>query len=712
MAQLTLVRARKTQSAHTAKSGFRPDVQGLRAIAVGLVLFYHAGAPFLPGGFVGVDVFFVISGFLITGILLKEAQGSRSISLAGFYARRAKRILPAATVVLLAVSGATILMLPRTRWDDIAGQILGSAFNVVNWVFAGSAIDYLNSDDAASPVQHFWTLSVEEQFYLLWPILLAAALYFGHGRSAATGSRNKILANWPRFRRFTIIGVLAITLPSLVFSIYFTGVNPGAAYFVTTTRLWELGIGSVVAVFAPELRNMNAKAASVVGWVGLGAIVISGLFYSSATPFPGMAACLPTLGAAGVIIAGMAGRDRRGVGRILSVAPARWVGDISYSLYLWHWPMIVIGTYLMGELGFQQGLIIVSVAIIPAYLSYRFVEVPLKDLKVTSGVALQSGAIAIMVTAIFAVGILLIPKPSPEAGYVPPVVMPGATATAASLTGAELLATEPATGQPKDSVGHFMPSALTASADNPAVYKDGCHQSVTQAQPTACTYGEPGAAFRVAVVGDSHAAQWVPALTRLAKENGWRVDSYTKSSCPFVGTPILAEGKQRVYDECTAWNNSVTTALTGSDRPNLVLVTGQSYSTTGEASFAEGLASAWSKLRDADVPFAVLIDTPRPGIDIPECVITNSGTLTKCAVSKDKALANGSADQRVAARSLTGVHEVDMNEFICPAKECAPIIGNVLVYRDSNHLTATYSATLAPALGSRLSEILPPEAVK
>jgi peptidoglycan/LPS O-acetylase OafA/YrhL/lysophospholipase L1-like esterase len=702
----TLTKSRFMPIEGAKNSSFRPDVQGLRAVAVLLVLVYHAGAPFLPGGFIGVDVFFVISGFLITGILLREVSKSSGLSLTGFYARRAKRILPAATVVLIAAAVATVVFLPRTRWDDTAWQLVGSAFNVVNWVFASSAIDYLNSDEAASPVQHFWTLAVEEQFYMLWPLLLVGSLLLSRRRSF--GRKQPI--DTKRFKRLTTIAVLAVSLPSLAFSAYYTEANPGAAYFVSTTRMWELGTGAMVAIFAPQLKHLGTKSATLLGWSGLVAILAAGVALSSATPFPGVAACLPTFGGAAVIVAGMGGRDRRGVGKLLSVWPATRVGDISYSLYLWHWPIIVVGTYLLGGLQFHQGLLLVAAAFIPAYLSFRYIETPLKDSKQSDGVALQAGAIAILISAVMAMGILLVPKPAAQAAFVPQVAIPGATAAPVVLTGAELLAKEPAVGQPKDTTGPFTPSVLEAAKDNPAVYNDGCHQAVTEVEPEACVYGKANAAYRIAVVGDSHAAQWVPALTRLARENGWQLESYSKSSCPFVGTPIMAEGKKRVYDECTTWNGNVAAALTGAKRPDLVLLTGQSYATSGEQTFAQGLASAWSRLREASVPFAVVMDTPRPGIDVPECVSANLESLTKCAVDRDIAMRNGSTDQREAATVLGNVAQIDMTQFICPGARCSPIVGNVLVYRDSNHLTATYSTSLSPAFGAHLAKLGAPMA--
>lgn len=674
------------------------------------MLLYHAHAPFMPGGFVGVDVFFVISGFLITGLLLKEANQTGTISLAAFYARRAKRILPAATLVLLTTALLTYLILPRTRWDDTATHILASAFNVVNWVLAGSAIDYLAGDDAASPVQHFWTLAVEEQFYIIWPVLIVGAMLIStsgrpsHFRGLASGYN-------PELRTALIkVAVILLTVPSLLWSAFYTEAEPGAAYFVTTTRAWELGIGAAVAVFAGSLERLPSLARGLLSWAGLAAIVAASLFYTSETPFPGSAALLPTLGAAAVIIGGMGGRDRLAAGRILCVRPMVWTGNISYSLYLWHWPLIVVATYLLEGLSFLQGLCVVVLSLIPAYLSFRFVEKPMLNstsLKTDNAASLQIGANLMLVAGIAAVSILLIPKPVSTAGFVPqkPLAETGSKPVAAPV-GAALLAQDPEVGKVTDIVAAFQPAALDAASDNPAVYDMGCHQTATGTEAKSCVFGNEASDFSIAVVGDSHAAQWVPALTDVAQKNGWRLESFTKSACSFTRATLTYEGG--AYDTCTAWNQAVTTALTGPSRPDFVLVTSSDYEgrQPGLTSI-EGFTDAWASLRNAGVPFAVLADTPRPGINVPECVSANPEQLSKCAVDWAKAGQNGTADLLEAAKNIGNVPVVDVNRMICPESVCAPIVGQVLVYRDTNHLTATYAKSLAGPLGTQLEKLVP-----
>lgn len=685
-------------------SGFRKDIQGLRAVAVAIVLLYHARAPFMSGGFVGVDVFFVISGFLITGLLLKEAESNGTVSLTGFYARRAKRILPAATLVLVASALMTYTLLPRTRWDDTAWQILGAAFNVVNWILAGSAVDYLAGDDAASPVQHFWTLAVEEQFYIVWPLLIAAALFFSRAHGTFIGAGNRI--NFERRKQLIRVALLILTVPSLAWSVYYTAAEPGSAYFVTTTRSWELGIGAIVAVFATSLHRISNHIAAILSWSGLAAIAVSATLYTSETPFPGYAALLPTLGAAAVIVGGMGGRSASGAGSLLSLRPFTWVGDISYSLYLWHWPLIVVATYFWEGLTFAQGLVVVVLSAVPAYLSYRYVEKPIlqsDQMKASDGLSLQMGTVLILVASLAAMAILLIPKPVSTAGFVPqePLSVAGDAQVRPAL-GAELLASDPSLGEVVDRVGNFQPSPLEAATDNPVVYEDGCHQSAPETEVQACVFGDRESDFEIAIVGDSHAAQWVPALTRIAEKNEWRMTSYTKSACPLT-TAMMPGDKGSDYVECSQWNTAVLDTLTGASRPDFVLLTSSSYnSTSPEVSHVEGLVGAWSALKEAKVPFAVLADTPHPKIDVPECVSANPEDLSECAVPREEAEKNGLPAQLEASNALGDVAVLNLNRFICPETQCPAVIGNVLVYRDTNHLTATYASTLATSLEDEL----------
>jgi len=700
----------------------RMDIQGLRAIAVGLVVLNHAGAGWLPGGYVGVDVFFVISGFLITGLLLKEARSSGRISLGNFYARRAKRILPAASVVLVATAVLTMQFLPRGRLEETAWQIIGSALYVVNWMLADQAVDYLNADAAPSAVQHFWTLAVEEQFYLLWPLLVLLAVHFSR-RSIASESRTReTVVRKPTRQRLIVAAILTVTVPSLAWSIWQTEQNPAAAYFQTTTRLWELGIGACVAVFAVSLRRLPAGSARVLGWGGLAAIAVAALFFDTQTPFPSYYALLPTCGAAAIIVAGMGTERDAGVGALLSTRPMVWVGDLSYSLYLWHWPLIVVATYqLGGSIHFSQGLVVVAGATVLSYLSWRFIEQPIlnaRSLKVRPRRALAMGALLMSVGCLAGVGMLTFAPTVP-----PPADLASKYTTLKSkdgkapqkLLGAAYLAAHPRAGIPTNDPGDYTPDPSVAAEDNPDVYASDCHRSSIETDPVACTYGKRGAKFKVAIVGDSHAAQWVPALQVLADDYGWEVSSYTKSRCPLVDAQVVPPGgAEGAYASCEAWNRNVHRELARS-APDLVItstinptpiVDGVKLSgAAAQSALGAGFRGAWSKVTANGSEVVSLVDTPRPNMNVPECMELNASKPRKCAVSRAGALAGHGAAERIGASGLKRVSVIDLNRFICPAKRCAAVIGGVLVYRDATHITATYSTTLAGPLHDALVSV-------
>ncbi len=704
--------------------GFRPDVQGLRAVAVGVVLLYHAGASFMPGGFVGVDVFFVISGYLITGLLLREALSVGRISLAGFYAKRVRRILPAATVVLVTTLLLTVAFLPQIRWRSIATEAAGAAAYVVNWVLAGST-DYLNANVAPSPIQHFWTLSVEEQFYIVWPLMLIGALWFAMRASKRRGGglrRISIGTSQPstsRVLRFAGIGVLAILIPSLAWSIFYTAANPAPAYFVTTTRLWELAIGAAVAVYAPAIARIPAHVGYLLGWAGLAGIVVASVFYTASAPaFPGSAALLPTLSSAAIIAGGMSGRAELGVGRLLSIRPMRWVGDISYSLYLWHWPLIVVGTYLLGgTLSFGFGLLIAVFSIVPAWLSYRYLETPFRNwprlkesvrrsLEAGGGLAAVSVAMAVAVFVSSAFIVQGLPK------------FEGQAQGAKALT-SDYSDPDPSTfsdaGAPVDVIPEgITPSDLEARDDNPEAYREGCLLDTTVSQPKECVLGDPLSDTTVALVGDSHAGSFIPAMDAVAKAKGWRLVTYTKAACSFANIPQTHGGQ--AFPQCDEWNQEALDELRA-EKPALVVTVNagrrgvwQDGKALDEASryteFKDALRSNWSELNADGIPVAVITDTPEMGIDVPECVSANPNKLSECAVPKEQAVDERPHPEEEAAQGLPETELIDMNNWLCPDdKYCPPVVGNVLVWRDNQHLTATFAATLAKPLEAELDEL-------
>ncbi len=674
---------------------FRPDIEGMRAIAIGLVVVYHAGVRQLPGGFVGVDVFFVISGFLITGLLVREVTGSGRVSLVRFYARRAKRLLPATGLVLVTTVVLTWLTISPVRWRDFGLDVVSAATYVVNWRLAARSVDYLAEDVGASPVQHFWSLAVEEQFYIVWPLLLVLLAFLLR--------RSRRLARRPR--RVLAVGIAAVIVPSFAYSVYLTATDPARAFFVTPTRLWELGIGAFVAIGATAWARVPRPAAVLLGWAGLLAVVGSGFALTTDVPWPGFAALVPTLGTAAMIVAGYTS-GRAGVAGILAWKPAVWVGGLSYSLYLWHWPLITAATAEWGDLGAKKGLLVMAFAVIPAWLSLRLVENPIRfapSMARSNRLALSVGGnfTALGVVAGFVL-VLLVPTAGSAATG-------GSTATA---LGARALATDPTAGtvDSLSDIQWYQPSYVDAEADVPP-YPRECQVDQESPDPVECTWGDPEGSTTVAVVGDSKAMQYYSPLDDIARRQGWKIVSMTKSACGFHDA--MQANKGEPYTSCAEWNDAVRARLIAmkpdvvitSERVNDALADPADADSRTVPAMVDGMVRAWTEVTEAGIPIVVIADNPTPGDVSPvyECVADHDGDLSACTFDRKAGeKRSGAAAQLPAARQVPGVRVVDIRDSICPTESCVPVIGNVFVYRQTSHVTNTYAVSLTGVLEDAL----------
>ncbi len=663
-------------------------------MAIGLVLVYHAGVvELVPGGFVGVDVFFVISGFLITGLLIRELERDGRVSLGRFYARRAKRLLPAAGLVLVVTAALTWASVSVVQWRTFGGDIVGAALYVVNWVLAGRSVDYLAEGVGVSPVQHFWSLAVEEQFYIVWPLLLVLVGWWVRRRSGA------------RLRPVMGVAIGLVIVPSLIWSVVMTASNPEAAFFVTPTRLWELGVGALVAIGATWWLRVPRLVAVVLGWAGLVAVIASGVFLSSAVAWPGYAAVWPVLGTAAVIVAGYTS-GRAGAAGLLSWKPAVWVGGLSYSLYLWHWPLLVAAAGFWGELGGKRGLLVAGASFIPAYLSYRFVENPFrfaKPIAKSNRLALSMGANFSLAGVAAGLVLMLV---VPQVGTNPQEEQAAAGAQAVGS------GTEPPAGSLASlaSVEWFVPAATQATEDIPPPAAQECHAGQQTSEAQMCELGDPDGDMTIAMVGDSKMLQWWSAVDQVAQDQGWRVISFTKSSCAFSAGMEVRSGEPDTT--CAQWNENVLAELLELD-PDVVLTSGRSSEALEDwndpdsgsrAAMADALVEQWTPLTDAEIPLIALLDNPSPNGNVYECVAEHPDDLAECAFGLDNAIdSSGASAQLVAAERVDGVQTIDMSPVICPEDNvCVPVIGNVLVYRQGSHLTDTFVRTTS----SRLEEEL------
>ncbi|WHT19879.1 SGNH hydrolase domain-containing protein [Crossiella sp. CA-258035] len=634
------------------RPGRRADIEGLRAVAVLTVLGFHAGVPLFGGGFVGVDVFFVISGFLITGLLLGDLATKGTFSLKEFYARRARRILPSAGVVLVVIAFLSWLLLPPLRAKDIAYDVLAGALNVANWRFVANQTDYLAAARDHSPVLHFWSLGVEEQFYLVWaPLLLGIAVLARRlGRSVVP----------------LVAGVVALlSIGSLLLSVRWTASSEPLAYLGSPTRAWEFGLGALAAVAAPWLR-LPVAARWVLGWLGAAAIGWSTVVFSSATAFPGVVALVPVLGTVAVILA-----PGKGFAGFLSTGPMRAMGRLSFAWYLWHWPVLVFAEAVSGQLAWPVKLALVLGAAAPAWLTARLVERPVRFSRTIS--ALPVRGLAIGVTAVLLpVAAGLVTGSAAQRMMGGGVTELSATLPLAAADGPDLL-TSPAPG--------LTPPVDRARADLPPV--PGCELFPAELTGPECVFGDP-AAEQVLLIGDSHASQWFPAVRQLAQRRGWAVRVRVKQGCPLPDLTVYNPTLGRAYTECDTWRRDTLAQVAGS-KPKLVFLASLNQYTADQELLKEAWARSLDRLAATGAPLVHLRDTPLPGKDIPACV---SEDPAACGFPRERAL----RPDPLAGRP--GLSTVDMNPVLCPGDTCPAVRQGVLLYRDDSHLTGTAAALL------------------
>jgi peptidoglycan/LPS O-acetylase OafA/YrhL len=703
----------------------RGDIQGMRAVAVLLVLLDHAGVGWLAGGYVGVDVFFVISGFLITGILVRDVRRTGRVSLAEFYARRARRILPAASVVLAAI----VLISSRTvnylRFEQVTDDVVWAGFFAANIRLAVAGTDYFAADSFLSPVQHYWSLAVEEQFYLVWPALIAL-LVRGRGRRARV----------PRLRR--LAGVLIVLCGlSLAWSVWRTGTAPASAYFSTLTRGWELGVGALLAVAAHRLVRLPTAVKAICSWAGLAAIGVAAGSYTSATPFPGYHALLPVVGAALVLAGGIDG-PRYGAMLVLDRLPMRWIGDISYSLYLWHWPLLVLPAAGLGrELGPIERAGLVCAAIVVSWSSYRFVEMPVRRASFLGrrrvrSLGLWPAALALVLVAAAAIEVPGARPAVAGTSYAAPYATPTFTSSGTpSAAGPDRRS--PNTGHPRPAyadaaahdvqvaaglarAGQPLPDRLRPSLetlwDDVSRPPDRCSADREATSHEICEFGDLSAKRTIALFGDSHIGMWMEPLLQLAQADGWKVVTFTKASCIPVEATLWRIDTQRPYTECDEYHRWAVRELTRI-RPDRIILSGfvtlpladrsgrPVADADGAAVFRAGAERMLRALRAIARDVRVISGTPTLEQDPRDCLAERKATMATCALPLGDDVADRNrAWQRASAR--TGARWVDVVPWFCDRRTCPVVVRDVIVYRDDNHISTTYASVLRAALAEAL----------
>jgi peptidoglycan/LPS O-acetylase OafA/YrhL len=670
---------------------FRPDIEGLRALAVLSVVLYHAALFGVHGGFVGVDVFFVISGFLITRLLL-ESVGEHGIrALPTFYTRRIRRLLPAAMTVVVATVVAARLWAPPLSVQPTAIDGIFTTFYGLNYRLAVEGTNYLNEGNAASPLQHFWSLAVEEQYYLCWPILIVLVVYLG------------------RRHRNALLGLLltAIVLVSFYLSVTVTKVDAPWAYFSLTTRAWELGLGALVALGASQLARLPGSIAVVGGWLALAAVVASSFVYNGQTPYPGSAAALPVAGAAVLIACGCAAQ--RGVGVLLGVRPLQFLGRMSYSWYLWHWPMLVIAPMILGHaLGWSERLAVVAASLAAAVLTFKLIENPARSLRLpdrewfAAGLALSGSAVVVAVLVL---------------GNLPALVGTGADATVVHASRAtpavtrEMKAAIIAGLSTTDAPRNLTPEPAQAHGEVPSSTNDGCHASLFATRQGPCVYGDRKGRYTVVLFGDSHMQQWQPGFTDAGVYAHWRVVNLTKSGCPPQKLTVFDTMLNRTYTECDTWRARTLRRIALSS-PTVVIVTGSDNEAPNVSStaYANATVSTVRTLEQTTTAKIVYLeDTPYPGYNVASCVAAHLADVKACNLPMNHAYTYPARHQAInqALQKLGGVTLVDPAGWMCADNACPAVVGNLLVFRDTSHLSVEFSEWLTPMITSLLDKLKP-----
>jgi peptidoglycan/LPS O-acetylase OafA/YrhL len=655
--------------------GFRPDIQGMRAVAVVMVVVYHLWPDLLPGGFAGVDVFFVISGYLITGHLARRFVRDGRIGVLDFWGRRARRLLPAAAVVLTATWLVARAVLPESQLPNTVEQIRASAFYFQNWVLARDNADYLHSGDAATPVQHFWSLSVEEQFYLLWPFLFVAGA---------------IIA-WAMGRRAGRAGIVALAgaamAASLWWSAHLTALDPASAYFVTTTRIWELALGGLLSLLPGRLIRALA-AQGWPAWIGLAMILVSPLVLDGAAEFPGTVALLPVGGSALLIACGSAAA-RRGPARLLSLRPMVFLGDLSYSLYLWHWPIIVLWQARFGSgIGYLDGPLIAAASIALAWLTKVLVE---DRIRLAKPIARSTGrSLATAMTLLIPVVLVAVYSPPKAFSGSTDAQHPGAAVLAGDATAAKGVAAVPS------------PAAAPLDVDP----FSACETPIPLVTPRPCTYGSPtGARLRIALIGDSVANQYRAILAKAAPQRRWFVVTDLHGQCPWTATTMARSGTSDPYAACHEWGRTVLRDMVTKYKPDVVVTSERpvlgtpdhpAADPTSFGEIADGMVRYWRQLAAHGIRVVAVKESPEPGRNIPDCLSRPGNDAAACTAPTSTAIVRDTALDQAVARMGAGAELMDVNSLICRPKVCPPIVGNVVVYRDTHHLTQTYITSLAP----------------
>ncbi|OZE83881.1 hypothetical protein CH305_05300 [Rhodococcus sp. 15-649-2-2] len=683
--------------------GFLLDIQGLRMIAVTLAITHHVFR-WPEGGYVGVDMFFVISGFLITSLLLREGLRYGRVSIADFYRRRARRILPLALLVMGATLTASYVLVLTSRFESIVVDTWWSAAFAMNWHLISVGTDYFQTALPHSPLQHYWSLAVEEQFYVVWPLLMVALLFI------ATRWR-KNLPLRPFVAGFAIIAIAV----SFLWAIDESVASPTAAYFSTFSRIWQLAAGALLAATAPLFHRIPVWLRSVMAVAGLIGIFYAQFTFEVTYTIPAPYGAVPVIATCLVIAAGI-GSTGLAVTRPLRLRPVVYIGAISYSLYLWHWPLVVLLLTVMN-VGLTYYVSVVAGTVVLSIASYHLVEKAVLDSNFLAPRSRRRGHRApasdsndgqrVLVGAMGVVMVFLLvalfnqpsvvlrddgPEPVLAAASVGQTQDPLETAIRESLAAKAF----PATSPPLDDVESGKPIEMTPEA--------GCLDPPELSLDT-CNFGAADAPQSAIVVGDSFSASWLPSIVGALVPNGFRVHGMGLNNCPFIASDVTIGVDQESTDRCNSSRDEMVDQI-NTAQPSMVVMIDMEYGIQAMVG-NEGSEQAWTTARteiiDRIAPSgaAVVILTPNPLVKAAtECAGRLAVPSNCISTVSENWLAKRSADE--AAAQQTGARFVDTRSWFCYRNNCPLFVSGIVISWDTGHITRQYGEYLIPRVRQAL----------
>ncbi len=625
-------------------SKVRLDIQVLRAVAVSMVVLFHFWPGHFTGGFAGVDVFFVISGYLITSHLVKQ----RKVQFAGFWARRARRLLPAAFTVIFVTLVLSHFLLSPVLVSDYGREAIASVFYSENWVLAANSTNYFA--DGASAYQHYWSLAVEEQFYIFWPLLIALLVMV---------------------KRRMVAGIAIVTAASFAYAVYATAVEPSVAYFNPLARIWEFGLGALIATATlPKLNRGFSATLSLAGFAGLAATIV---LLNPTFAFPGLPALLPALSTALVLYAGISELPEW-INRRMAFKPVQFLGEVSYSLYLWHWPLVIIPAYLAnGQLGGPAKLALMALAVLLAWLTKKFIEDPIRFAPALTNARPRRTLILALAASLFVAGCGAI------------AVWDGDSLVQADTQYHETLSL----------------AEVKKDASDPG---SKCMTKAEDSNVILCDFGKLDSPKRMLLVGDSHAATHLRAFTQIATNSGWHLVLAYKAGCSFS---LIERNTSARGTSCAAWNKNLQAKFATEQPFNLVITNNYAANRLADiespnwnALAVAGFRSAWQPLIARGAQIVVIRDNPEMSKSMATCWETATLDASKCQMPLTDALYKD--DAVTAAQGAAKV--LDLTDVYCPNQVCPAKIDDIYVYRNKDHVSGSFDGSMWRSIAKALQE--------